>query len=72
MSEVIKFYGRDAAKNPDAVLEQAVGNYDNVLVLGWDKEGHLDPRADLGMDKKEILLMVEVFKFNLILGNYDE
>ncbi len=31
---VTKFYPKGAAKNPDFVLEQAVGKFDKVVVMG--------------------------------------
>ncbi len=72
MSEVVRFYPKDAAKSADAVLEQSVGVFDDVLVLGVDKDGDLDVRATLGLDLKEIIWLVESFKHNLLSGVYDE
>lgn len=72
MGNVTKFYCKDAAMNPDAVFEQAVGQYSDALILGRNKDGDFDPRASLGMDKKEMLLVIETFKANLINGIYDE
>ena len=68
---VKKFYGKDAAKNPDYVLEQAVGKFRDCLVLGYDKDGFMDIRASLGLTKAELLLLREVFKHNLVAGNYN-
>lgn len=68
---IIKFYPRNAAEDPDAVLEQAVGHYQDVFVLGWDKDGHLDARATLSMNAAEILWMLEKFKAKLLAGDYD-
>lgn len=71
--EVVKFFAADAAKDPDAVLEQAMGNFSDVLVIGWDKDGDLDACATLGLkDGGEILWLLEVFKANLINGDYGE
>lgn len=72
MSEVIKFYGKDAAKDPDAVLEQAVGEFQNVLLLGWNKEGYLESRSDTNLNLKDILFIVESFKLRLLLGDFTE
>lgn len=69
--EVIKFYPRDAAKDPDAVLEQAIGAYRDVLVIGWDENGALDARAtELFADGGEILWLIEQFKHKLLAGDY--
>ena len=71
MSNVTKFYPKDAAKDADAVLEQACGQYSEVLVIGWDKNGDFDARATLGLkDGAEILWLVEVFKSKLMAGDF--
>jgi len=69
---VVKFFPKDAAKDPDAVLEQAIGQYDNVVIIGWDKEGMLDPRASLGLNSANVLWLIEVFKAKLLAGDYVE
>lgn len=71
--EVIKFYPKDAAKDPDAVLEQAIGAYKDVLVIGWDESGALDARGtELFADGREILWLIERFKHKLMAGDYQE
>lgn len=72
MGDVVKMYSSTAASNPDNVLEQAVGNYQSVLVLGWDAKGNLDVRASTNIDHKEILWLLEVFKSKLVRGDYSE
>jgi len=72
MDNITKLYTKDAAKDPDVVLERAVGSYDDVILLGWDKEGLFDPRASLGLDHKEILWLLELFKQNLLSGMYND
>ena len=70
---VVKFYPKDAAKDADAVLEQAVGEFSEVLIIGWDKEGFLDARATLGLkDGGDLLWLVETFKHKLMSGDYSE
>lgn len=71
-AKIIKFYPNNAAECPDAVLEQAIGRYDDVLILGYDKEGYLDPRATLGLKKRDIIYLLETFKTKLMNGDYDE
>jgi hypothetical protein len=68
--KVIKFYKKDAALDPDAVLSQAIGQYDSVIVLGWDKEGELDARASLNLDQADIHWLISVFKHKLLNGDY--
>lgn len=72
MGEIVKFYPAGAAKNPDAVLEQAIGVYTDVLILGWNKDGYLDPRASLDMKASDMLWLIEQFKYRLLSGVYDE
>ena len=68
---VVKFYPKDAAKDADAVLKQAMGGFSEVLVIGWDKEGFLDARATLGLkDGGDILWLIESFKAKLMNGDY--
>lgn len=72
MAEITKFYPKDAAKDADNVLEQAIGVYDEVLVIGWRKDnGEMDARATLGLkDGGDILWLIEKLKFNLLAGVY--
>ena len=72
MSEVIKFYPKDAAKNPDAVLEQAVGIYDQVFVIGYNKDGELDVRGTSNFTMKELFFALDAFKFMVLNGEYGE
>lgn len=70
--KIVKFYPRDAAKNPDNVLEQAIGEYTQVLILGFDKDGLLEARASSDYSIGEILVTIEQFKYNLLSGAYDD
>lgn len=67
---VVKFYPKDAAKNPDAVLEQAVGAYDQVFVIGYDKDGQLDVRASLNFKIREVFFALDAFKWKVMNGDY--
>lgn len=71
-SNVVKFYPADAAKNPDNVFEQAMGQYDKVLILGYDKDGCFDPRASSNLSEETILWMMEHFKMKMMRGDYDD
>lgn len=73
MSEVVKFYPADAAKSADNVLEQSIGNFSEVLVIGWDKNGGFDAHATLGLkDGADCLWLVEIFKTKLLNGDFSE
>lgn len=68
---VIKFFPADAYKDPDAVLEQAIGEFSDVLIIGWNKDGHMDVRATKGLeDGGDMLWLIEKFKFNMLAGAY--
>ncbi len=70
---IVKFYPKDAAKDADSVLEQALGAFSEVLIIGWDNEGLLDARATLGLkDGGDMLWLVEIFKTKLLAGDYAE
>lgn len=71
-ADIVKLYCKNAANNPDNVLEQAIGVYDQVLVLGYDKDGELDARASLNIDAANILWLIEWFKAKLVTGDYAE
>ena len=52
--------------DPDHVLEAAKGVYQDVFVIGYDKDGVLDVRASKGLDAKSALFLVEQFKTKLL------
>ena len=68
---VVKFYPRNAAQNPDNVLEQAVGIYDEVFVIGYNKDGVLEVRSSTNFRVSNILFALESFKFKLLHGGYE-
>lgn len=72
MSEIVKFYPKGAAQNPDNVLEQAAGVYDQVFVIGYDKDGELEVRASLNFPMRDIFFAMEAFKFKILNGEYGE
>ena len=69
---IVKFYKKNAAENPDSVLEQAIGIYDEVVILGWDKNGNIDARASLKMKSRDVLWVIEIFKMKLLRGDYSD
>lgn len=63
-------YTFDAARDPDNVLRQAIGEYDSVLVLGWNKEDVLEARSSTNLKMNEVLWIIEEFKSSFFLfGN---
>lgn len=67
---IVKFYSLRAALSPDVVLEHAAGVYDEVLVIGYNKDGELDVRASLNFDMKSIFFALEAFKHQVLSGEY--
>lgn len=65
-SNVIKFYPKSAADNPDNILEQAIGDYSEVVIVGYNKKGQLDTRASNGVKMKDILWMIEQLKITIL------
>lgn len=73
MAEVLAFTGRTILDIPvDTILEKSK-EYDleQVLVLGWTKEGNLFAAGSSG-DKKELHYLVGCFDAKLMAGNYDD
>ena len=71
MSKVVKFYPADAAKKPDNVLELAIGEFDEVFIIGYDKDGNMDVRANTQFKIRDILYCLDAFKFKLFNGDYE-
>lgn len=69
-SNVIKLYPKNAALNPDCVLEQAIGSYNEIVLVGYNKSGNLEARASTNIKRKDMLWMIEQLKI-LILGLED-
>lgn len=67
---VVKFYSLRAALSPDVVLEQSAGVYEEVLVIGYNKDGELDVRASLNFDMKSIFFALEAFKHQVLSGEF--
>lgn len=69
---VVKFYPQNAAQNPDAVLDQAIGQYDKVFVIGYSKDGDLDVRGSLNFTIGDIFFALEAFKHMVLAGEYGD
>jgi hypothetical protein len=68
MGKVVGIKG--PAQDPDAVLENAKGEFESVMVIGWDKDEMLDVRAILDLNQQQCLWLIEKFKFNMLRGEY--
>ena len=69
--KVVKFYAKGSSEFPDNVLERAAGKYQDVLILGYDHEGHLDARSNTTLKKADILFLMKQFETKLMRGDYD-
>ena len=72
MSNVVKIYPKNSAENPDNVLEQSIGEYEIVLIIGYDLNGDMDVRASTNTPPSQILWMMERFKHKMINGDYSD
>ncbi len=66
---IVKFRPKNYIDNPDAIFEEAVGDYSAALVIGWDKDGDFSVRSSI-VDGAELLWLVESFKTQLMNGDY--
>ena len=58
MSNVQKFYPANAAEKADNVLEQCLGSFEDVLVLGLDSDGGLDIRGTTTLRDAEVIALI--------------
>lgn len=72
MGDIVKFYSSNAAEKIDNVLEQAIGQYERAIIIGYDKDGYFDVRASLNFKQKEIVYAIDLFKHRLFNGDYNE
>lgn len=59
-----------AARNPDNVLKDAVGGYQQVFIIGYDLNGNMDARSSTNMTYQEILWLLDAFRHKLLNGDY--
>jgi hypothetical protein len=69
---VVSIAKNSPADSPDVVLEKAKGVYESVFVIGYTEDGYIDARGSLNLGPKETLYLLEQFKMNLLLGDFDE
>jgi hypothetical protein len=60
------------AMSADPVLENAIGKYQSVVVIGYDPEGQLQAAASLNLRSHEILWLIESFKHKLLSGEFSK
>lgn len=72
MPKVEKLYPKDAGKNPDYVLEQAIGLFEDVVIIGYTHEGDLEIRSNTTFSEAEMMNAIKTFEHNYYGGVYDE
>ena len=58
MSNVQKFYPANAAEKANNVLEQCLGSFEDVLVLGLDSDGGVDIRVTTTLTDAEVIALI--------------
>ena len=66
----VEFKTREVSLDADTVLDKAKDSYSSVLVIGWDKEGHLEVRSTNNLDQKDCLYLAQMFSNKLLNGDY--
>lgn len=72
MADIISFPGDTRLDiHPDKILDGAIGELVDVLILGYNADGHFEVRSST-TNKNNLLMMAERFKFKLLNGDFDE
>ena len=61
-----------SGKNPDHVLEQAKGQYRDLIIIGRDANGELDVRANLDFSDQAAVYAINEFLHKLFNGDYSK
>lgn len=59
-----------AALDPDVVLRSAIGVFDRLVVLGYDKDGRIEAFGSLNFPNEDIVFAMERFKHKIMAGDY--
>jgi len=58
------------AIDPDEVLKKAIGNYSEIVILGYDKDGAFDFRAGGKANMAEVIFMLQTAIHKTMNGDY--
>jgi hypothetical protein len=61
---------RALAIDPDVVLRSAIGVFDRLVVIGYDKDGKIEAFGSLNFSNEEIVFAIERFKHKIMAGDY--
>lgn len=60
------------AESPDIVLEAAKGQYQDVLIIGYNNDGEIEARSSLGLSHDNVNWIIDSFKLKLLNGDYSD
>ena len=69
MSNVISLMPEEATANE--VLETCKDEFEQVLIIGWTEEDLMSAKSTAGLDVKDIIYMIEVFKSVIITTGHE-
>jgi hypothetical protein len=68
---VVDLYTKDPIVSSDELIETSKGVYDEVMMVGWNKDGQMEIRLTSGMqDGGTILWLLENLKLRLLTGEF--
>jgi len=67
---IVSLVPQVAACDPDVVLRSALGVFDRVLVVGYNKSGEIDAFGSLNFSSEQIVFALERFKHKIMAGDY--
>ena len=76
MSNIIKFGENSTTEpeienTPDMVLDAAIGIYDDVMTIGYNKAGNIEVHTSSGIElQSQLFFLLEQFKHSLLSGEY--
>ena len=70
MSKISKLNDKPL-KDPDAVLEIAKGQFQDVMIIGWDTEDGSLKVMTSDLDMAEVVYLVSIFKHKLLNLDYE-
>ncbi len=63
---IVKLYHRNSLPSADALLTQEVGEFADVMLVGYDHDGRLRYCATKGLKVADLFFLVDNFKHDII------
>jgi len=70
MGELLKVYPDNAQKDPDKVLQCAVGDFSEVIVLGFNKDGHIEGRVSLELNEMDAYYLLQALAADILSNKF--